>query len=200
MKISSAEFVKSSTTFKECPDAVYPEYAFIGRSNVGKSSLINMLIERKNLAKTSGTPGKTRLINHFLISESWYLCDLPGYGFAKISKSIREKWEHIINNYLLYRENMLCAFVLIDIRHDALENDLKLLSWLGTKGVPFAIVFTKADKLSRTKAQQQRAKYEKKLALQWDPLPPIYVSSAATGEGRDDILGLIADCNSNFNN
>ncbi len=198
MKILSTEFVKSSTSVKECPEPVFPEYAFIGRSNVGKSSLINMLIERKNLAKTSGTPGKTRLINHFLINNKWYLCDLPGYGFAKVSKSIREKWEHIINNYLIYRENMLCAFVLIDIRHDALDNDLKLLSWLGTKGVPFAIVFTKADKLSRTKAQQQRAKYEKKLAMQWNPLPQIYVSSSKTGDGRDDILSLISDCNRDF--
>ncbi len=199
MKITSAEFVKSSTSVKDCPEQVFPEYAFLGRSNVGKSSLINMLIARKNLAKTSGTPGKTRLLNHFLVNDTWYLCDLPGYGFAKISKSIREKWEQTIKNYLHHRENLLCAFVLIDIRHEALKNDLEFLSWMGMKGLPFAIVFTKADKLSRAKVQLQIAKYEKKLALQWEPLPPIYVSSSATGEGRDDILNLISDCNSNFN-
>ena len=199
MKVFSAEFVKSATSVKACPTPVLPEYAFIGRSNVGKSSLINMLAVRKNLAKTSGTPGKTRLINHFLINNSWYLCDLPGYGFAKISKSIREKWEQTIKNYLLHRENLLCAFILIDIRHEPLNNDLDFLSWMGMEGVPFAIVFTKADKLSKAKVQQQLAQYEKKLAFQWEPLPPVYVSSSLTGKGREDILELIEATNKKFN-
>ncbi len=198
MKILSAEFVKSAPSVKECPEPVHPEYAFIGRSNVGKSSLINMLTERKNLAKTSGTPGKTRLINHFIINNNWYLCDLPGYGFAKVSKSIREKWEQTIKSYLHHRENLLCAFILIDIRHEALKNDLDFLSWMGMKGIPFAIVFTKADKLSKSKVQQQLAQYKKKLALQWEPLPPIYISSAATAMGREDILELIEITNKEF--
>lgn len=198
MKIHSAEFVKSATTVKECPEPTFPEYAFIGRSNVGKSSLINMLAERKNLAKTSGTPGKTRLINHFIINNNWYLCDLPGYGFAKVSKSIREKWEHSINNYLLYRENLMCALVLIDIRHNPLKNDIEFLNWLGRKEVPFVIVFTKADKLSDAKADRQVRIYYKELASTWEPVPPIYISSAATKEGREEILELIETTNKGF--
>ena len=198
MKIHSAEFVKSATTVKECPEPTFPEYAFIGRSNVGKSSLINMLTERKNLAKTSGTPGKTRLINHFVINNNWYLCDLPGYGFAKVSKSIREKWEHSINNYLLYRENLMCALVLIDIRHNPLKNDMEFLDWLGMKEIPFVIVFTKADKLSDAKADRQVRIYCKELANAWEPVPPIYISSAATKEGREDILELIETTNKGF--
>ena len=198
MKIHSAEFVKSATTVKECPEPTFPEYAFIGRSNVGKSSLINMLTERKNLAKTSGTPGKTRLINHFIINNNWYLCDLPGYGFAKVSKSIREKWEHTIKNYLIYRENLMCALVLIDIRHNPLKNDMEFLDWLGMKEIPFVIVFTKADKLSDAKADRQVRIYCKELANAWEPVPPIYISSAATKEGREDILELIETTNKGF--
>lgn len=198
MKISSTEFVKSSTSYKDCPKPLFPEYAFIGRSNVGKSSLINMLVQRKNLAKTSGTPGKTRLLNHFLINENWYLCDLPGYGFAKVSKSIREKWEQVIKNYLLHRENLMCALVLIDVRHEALSNDLEFIDWLGRKGIPFVIVFTKADKLSAPKLDLQLQRYQKKLADHWEPLPPMYVSSATTKEGREDILELISITNNEF--
>lgn len=198
MKITSAEFVKSSPSVKESPAPAYPEYAFIGRSNVGKSSLINMLTERKNLAKTSGTPGKTRLINHFLINNNWYLCDLPGYGFAKVSKSIREKWEQLIKNYLLQRENLMCALILIDVRHEALKNDLEFLDWLGMKGIPFVIVFTKADKLSASKLDLHISKYQKKLADHWEPLPPIYVTSAAKKVGREDILELITTTNNEF--
>ncbi len=200
MKIHSAEFVKSATNVKECPAPAFPEYAFIGRSNVGKSSLINMLTERKNLAKTSGTPGKTRLINHFFINDNWYLCDLPGYGFAKVSKSIREKWEHIIKNYLLHRENLMCAFILIDIRHSPLKNDIEFLDWLGRKEVPFVIVFTKADKLSDAKADRQIRIYCKELANTWEPLPSMYISSASTKEGREEILEMIETTNRGFTN
>ena len=198
MKISSAEFVKSSPSVKECPAPAYPEYAFIGRSNVGKSSLINMITERKNLAKTSGTPGKTRLINHFIINNKWYLCDLPGYGFAKVSKSIREKWEQLIKNYLLQRENLMCALVLIDVRHEALKNDLDFLNWLGMKDIPFVIVFTKADKLSVTKLDFHISRYQNKLVDYWEPLPPIFVTSAAKKMGREEILELITTANNEF--
>lgn len=198
MNIISAEFVKSSNKFSGCPDAQFPEYAFIGRSNVGKSSLINMLTGRKGLAKTSGTPGKTRLINHFLINSSWYLCDLPGYGFAKVSKSIRETWETTIKEYLQKRPNLMCSFVLIDIRHEPLQNDLAFLYWLGSKALPIAILFTKADKLSKAKLHYHLSNYEKSLSEYWEPLPAYIVSSSKTGQGRDEILQIIHDCNVEF--
>ncbi len=198
MIIRSAEFVKSSTKYTECPKAPFPEYAFIGRSNVGKSSLINMLVGHKGLAKISGTPGKTRLLNHFLINSSWYLCDLPGYGFAKVSKTIRDKWDGTIKNYLLHRQNLVNTFLLIDIRHEALKNDLDFLNWIGAQGLPVTLVFTKSDKLSKTKIQKQLAAYERKLAEFWNPLPPYLASSSKTGEGKEEILKSIAKWNKDF--
>ncbi len=198
MKISSTEFIKSSNSYTDCPEPAYPEYAFLGRSNVGKSSLINMLVGRKELAKTSGTPGKTRLINHFLINESWYLCDLPGYGFAKVSKSIRQKWDSIIKNYMLHRPNLLCSFVLVDIRHEPLKNDLDFLYWIGSKGLPFVLVFTKADKLSRAQMLRSLAKYEKSLSEYWEPLPPLIVTSSTKALGRDELLEVVSSCNVDF--
>ena len=198
MIIKTAEFVKSSTKHTECPKAPFPEYAFIGRSNVGKSSLINMLVGHKGLAKISATPGKTRLINHFLINSSWYLCDLPGYGFAKVSKTIREKWDGIIKSYLLNRRNLVNTFLLIDVRHEALKNDLDFLNWIGEHGLPVTLVFTKSDKLSKTKVQTQLSAYEQKLAEYWDPLPPYVLTSSKTGEGRQEILKSIATWNKDY--
>ena len=198
MIIANAEFIKSSTSFKDCPVEPYPEYAFLGRSNVGKSSLINMLVGRKNLAKTSGTPGKTRLINHFLINSSWYLCDLPGYGFAKVSKSIREKWDKTIKDFMTRRSNLVCSFVLLDIRHEPLKNDLAFLAWIGSNALPLALVFTKADKLSKPRLDKNLSRYRKVLSEQWDPLPLMFVTSSATGQGRDDILKQISLWNADF--
>ncbi len=157
-----------------------------------------MLTSRKDLAKTSGTPGKTRLINHFLINSSWYLCDLPGYGFAKVSKSIREKWENTIKNFLLKRPNLLCSFVLIDVRHEPLQNDMAFLHWMGSKALPFTILFTKADKLSKTKLHYHLSNYEKNLSQYWEPLPGYIVTSSKTGLGKDEILQIIQTCNSDF--
>ena len=198
MIIKTAEFVKSSTKHTECPKAPFPEYAFIGRSNVGKSSLINTLVGHKGLAKISATPGKTRLLNHFLINSSWFLCDLPGYGFAKVSKTIREKWDGIIKSYLLNRRNLVNTFLLIDVRHEALKNDLDFLNWIGEHGLPVTLVFTKSDKLSKTKVQTQLSAYEQKLAEYWDPLPPYVLTSSKTGEGRQEILKSIATWNKDY--
>ncbi len=198
MIISSAEFIKSSASFRDCPKEPFPEYAFLGRSNVGKSSLINMLVDRKKLAKTSGTPGKTRLINHFLINSSWYLCDLPGYGFAKVSKSIREKWDKIIKDFMIKRPNLMCSFVLLDIRHEPLKNDLDFLSWIGSHALPLALVFTKADKLSKGRLEKNISEYRKILSAQWEPLPLMLVTSSMTGQGREDILKLVAKWNADF--
>lgn len=198
MIISSAEFIKSSASFRDCPNEPFPEYAFLGRSNVGKSSLINMLVDRKKLAKTSGTPGKTRLINHFLINSSWYLCDLPGYGFAKVSKSIREKWDKIIKDFMIKRPNLMCSFVLLDIRHEPLKNDLDFLSWIGSHALPLALVFTKADKLSKGRLEKNISEYRKILSAQWEPLPLMLVTSSMTGQGREDILKLVAKWNADF--
>lgn len=198
MIITSAQFIKSSVSYKECPGDYLPEYAFLGRSNVGKSSLINMLAGRKDLAKTSGTPGKTRLINHFLVNDSWYLCDLPGFGYAKVSKTTREKWENIIKNFLLKRSNLLCSFVLIDIRHEPLQNDLAFLYWMGSKALPIIIVFTKADKLSKAKQHYHLSNYEKSLSEYWEPLPQYIVTSSKTGQGKEEILDIINQCNKGF--
>lgn len=198
MIITSAQFIKSSVSYKECPGDYLPEYAFLGRSNVGKSSLINMLAGRKDLAKTSGTPGKTRLINHFLVNDSWYLCDLPGFGYAKVSKTTREKWENIIKNFLLKRSNLLCSFVLIDIRHEPLKNDLAFLYWMGGKALPIIIVFTKADKLSKAKQHYHLSNYEKSLSEYWEPLPQYIVTSSKTGQGKEEILDIINQCNKGF--
>lgn len=195
MDIRSAEFVISSPMVSMCPKDTKPEYAFIGRSNVGKSSLINMLCNNKKLAKTSATPGKTLLINHFIINKEWYLVDLPGYGFAKRSKKEIAKLEQMINGYILQREQMVNVFVLVDIRLEAQKIDLEFINWLGASSVPFAIVFTKADKLSTTKVQANVAAYKKVLMETWEELPPMFVTSSEKKTGRDEVLDYIAGIN-----
>jgi GTP-binding protein len=198
MNIKAAEFKCSNTKIDKLPPPVLPEYAFIGRSNVGKSSLINALTSRKGLAKTSQTPGKTQLINHFLINENWYIVDLPGYGFAKSSKSSRANWERFIRSYLLKRENLQCVFVLIDSRLEPQKIDLDFCSWLGEKGIPFILVYTKADKQSNLKTQQNVEKFGKALLQSFDELPQQFVTSSETKEGREEILQLIGEINQNF--
>lgn len=191
MQIKNARFIVSSPDYQKCPKPEFPEFAFIGRSNVGKSSLINMLTDRKNLAKTSNTPGKTQLINHFIINENWYLVDLPGYGFAKISKSIRKKWEGMIQNYLLHRTNLLSTFILIDSRLEPQKIDLEFISWMGEKGKPFVLLFTKTDKLSKTKLAINIEKYKNVLLEQWEELPVSILTSAKTSRGKEEILEFI---------
>ncbi len=198
MQIHSAEFVKSSAHVKDCPGASYPEYAFLGRSNVGKSSLINMLTNRNKLAKTSSSPGKTQLINHFIINDAWYLTDLPGYGFAKVPVPVKKKWEKMIKNYLVKRENLMCSFILLDSRHGPMKNDMDFLEWMGQNALPLCLVFTKADKLSRARLQQNLIDYKKRLAEQWDPLPPLITSSTGTKQGKEEILKLIATSNKTY--
>ena len=198
MLIAQAEFVKSSVTYRDCPPPSFPEYAFIGRSNVGKSSLINMLTNHKKLAKISSTPGKTQLINHFLINGSWYLTDLPGFGFAKVPLQIKKKWEKMIKDYLENRENLICTFLLIDIRHEPLANDMQFLDWLGTRQLPFHIVFTKSDKLGKNKLQSNLVAYGKRFSQTWDPLPPHIVSSSENGLGKEEILKKISEWNAGF--
>ncbi len=198
MQITSAVFVKSSAGLKDCPPPDKPEYAFIGRSNVGKSSLINNITQRRSLAKTSSTPGKTQLINHFLINDAWYLTDLPGFGFAKVSKDTRLKWEKMIMNYLIKRDNLLNTFLLVDSRHAPLATDLQFISWFGEQGLPFCLVFTKTDKLSQNKIRSNFELYKKKLSEDWDPLPPVILSSSTTGLGRDAVLEVIAQANTSF--
>ncbi len=198
MKINFADFITSSAKWQQCPDPVKPEYAMIGRSNVGKSSLINMLTGRRKLAKISGTPGKTITINHFMINGEWYLVDLPGYGYAKRSKSERAKWEKMIRGYLLNRQNMMSVFVLVDARHDPQKNDLEFIEWLGMSKIPFVIVFTKADKLSKNQLEQSIAKYKKTLLGSWEELPPMIVTSSETGLGKDEILDYIEENNKVF--
>lgn len=172
-----------------------PEYAFVGRSNVGKSSLINMLLERKQIAKTSQTPGKTQLINHFLINGNWYLVDLPGYGFAKISKSKRSDFSKIIKDYSEYRKNLVCLFVLVDSRHKPQKNDLLFIEWLGEKQIPFSIVFTKTDKLAKLTREKNIEEYKKVLLTDWETLPGIFITSSETSLGREDILNYIEKLN-----
>lgn len=198
MLVKSAEFVKSSKFVNECPKPDLPEYAFIGRSNVGKSSLINMLCGKKGLAKTSSTPGKTQLINHFLIDESWLIADLPGYGFAKISKEIRVKWEKMIMNFLLSRDNLMSTFILIDSRIEPQSIDLEFISWMGTRQLPFSIVFTKTDKLKTNEMIRNIEKFKKALLENWDELPTLFLSSTETKKGKDDILGFIDQTNPLF--
>jgi GTP-binding protein len=197
-RVKTAEFLISNTDPAKCPAPDKPEYAFIGRSNVGKSSLINMLTGFKSLAKTSSTPGKTQLINHFLINEQWYLVDLPGYGFAKSSKSNRSKWQKMIRTYLESRENLICTFVLIDSRLEPQKIDLEFVNWLGTKGVPISLIFTKADKQSLNKTQSNIAKFNKELKKTWESIPPEYVTSAETSYGREEVLDFIEVCNLSF--
>ena len=196
--IKSAEFVISNSDVRKCPQDNKPEYAFIGRSNVGKSSLINMLTDKKKLAMTSATPGKTLLINHFLINKEWYLVDLPGYGYAKRSKSQNDKLQEIISGYILGREQMTSLFVLIDCRHEPQKIDLEFIEWLGENGIPFSIVFTKADKLTRTALASNIASYKRRLLEEWEELPPIFITSAESKAGRDELLQYINDINSNL--
>ncbi|MDE7180724.1 MAG: ribosome biogenesis GTP-binding protein YihA/YsxC [Muribaculaceae bacterium] len=192
MDIKNAKFEISSPDVKGCPDTDVPEYAFIGRSNVGKSSLINMLCKSKKMAKTSQTPGKTLLINHFRMDDgSWYLVDLPGYGFAKRGKEQREKLEKLIEGYILNRRQLACLFVLIDIRHDPQKIDMEFIDWIGEHDVPFCLIFTKADKLGPVAGQRHVDDYCKELKLTWSELPPIFVSSSEKGKGRQEILDYI---------
>lgn len=195
MNITSAEFVKSSANNEQCPTDGRPEYAFIGRSNVGKSSLINMLTNRKSLAKTSGTPGKTQLINHFLINEKWHIVDLPGYGFAKVSKKDRKGFQQLITDYLAQRGNLVNVFVLIDARHEPQKIDLEFLRWCGENRVPFAIVFTKIDKCSSTELSKNLTRYKKKLLLEWETLPPVFSTSATGKIGQNELLSFIDQLN-----
>ena len=191
MKIKDAVFVISNSELSKCPTDAKPEFAFIGRSNVGKSSLINMLTGKKSLAKTSGTPGKTQLINHFLIDEKWYLVDLPGFGYAKASKSKRFQWEKFIEEYLTKRETLLNIFVLLDARLEPQQIDLEFMNWCGEKGLPFSMVFTKIDKLSSTALQKNLAKYKKEMLKYWDELPPLFTSSATSNFGKEPLLNYI---------
>ena len=193
--IKTAEFVISNSDVRKCPQDGKPEYAFIGRSNVGKSSLINMLTGRKKLAMTSATPGKTLLINHFIINNEWYLVDLPGYGYAKRSKSQNEKLQEIISGYILDREQMTLQFVLIDCRHEPQKIDLEFIQWLGENGVPFSIIFTKADKLTKTALASNIAAYKKRLLEEWEELPPVFVTSSESAVGRDEVLQYINEVN-----
>ncbi len=198
MQISNAEFICSNTRVDQLPEPVLPEYAFIGRSNVGKSSLINALTGRKGLAKTSQTPGKTQLINHFLINKTWYLVDLPGYGYAKTSRSNRADWDKFIRRYLTDRENLQCVFVLVDSRLTPQKKDLDFCCWLGEKGIPFMLAFTKADKQSRVKSDQHIAGFRKAL-LQWfEETPPYFLTSSETKTGVDELLAAIDGVNARF--
>jgi GTP-binding protein len=198
MQIFHAEYVTSSVKNSQCPAPDRPEYAFIGRSNVGKSSLINMITGRRKLAKVSGSPGKTITINHFLIDQTWYLVDLPGYGYAKRSKSERAKWEKMIRNYLLNRENLLTVFLLIDIRHEPQKNDLEFMEWLAVSQIPFSIVFTKSDKLSKAKMEAMVSGYKKHLLKEWEELPNILVTSSTNSKGKDVLLSYISQTNTIF--
>lgn len=195
MDIKSVEFVISNTDYLKCPDSRLPEYAFIGRSNVGKSSLINMLCNRKDLAMTSSKPGKTLLINHFLINNNWHLVDLPGYGYATTGKKMRDQLKNIIESYILNREQLTCLFLLIDCRHEPQKIDLEFMEWLGENGVPFSIVFTKLDKLSHVKGVESIRAYKEKLEEQWEELPPIFLTSSEKRSGRDEVLGYIEEIN-----
>ena len=198
MQINSAEFLTSNTVYTKCPPADKPEYAFIGRSNVGKSSLINMLTNRKSLAKTSSTPGKTQLINHFLINTNWYLVDLPGYGFARVSKTSKAAWDKMIRDYLENRENLMSVFVLVDIRLDPQPIDVRFVNWLGEKQIPFAIVFTKADKISKQQVIYSVEQFKKELKKTWAELPLIFITSSEKRTGRDEILDYISGVNEDY--
>ena len=195
MEIKSAEFVISNTDVRKCPEGNLPEYAFIGRSNVGKSSLINMITNKKGLAMTSQKPGKTLLINHFLIYDNWFLVDLPGYGYAQRGKEGRENIRKIIENYVHYREQLTCLFVLLDCRHEPQKIDLEFMEWLGENGVPFAIIFTKTDKISKSRLASNIEQYKKRLLETWEELPTILTSSSETKSGKDEILDFIDNIN-----
>ncbi len=198
MKIKSAEFVISNSDVSKCPDTKLPEYAFIGRSNVGKSSLINALTNRKDLAKTSGRPGKTQLINHFLINQSWYLVDLPGYGYARVSKSSKKTFQKFITQYFEKREQMICAFVLIDSRHKPQPIDMEFMTWLGEHQIPFCIIFTKADKLKPKALERNIEEYKAEMLQTWVEMPQYFVTSSASGIGTEEVLDYIQSINDNF--
>ena len=200
MIIKSAKYVISSPSFDLCPKADKPEFAFIGRSNVGKSSLINMLVKQKNLAKTSGTPGKTQMINHFEINEKWYLVDLPGYGYAKVAQNSRRRWEQMIENYLRKRENLVNIFVLIDSRHKPQKIDLEFVNQLGKWEIPFTVVFTKSDKEKKTVVERNVAAFLAAMREEWEFLPQSFVTSAEKNIGRDEVLGFIGQCLNTANN
>lgn len=195
MTINSVQFVKSSAKLDQCPEPGKPEYAFVGRSNVGKSSLINSLTGRRKLALTSGNPGKTRLINHFIVNEAWYLVDLPGYGYAKLSKKEREKFDGMIKKYLIGRPNLACLFLLIDIRHEPQQIDLEFVNWLGENMVPFNLVYTKADKVSQEIASENINKFKTAMLETWESLPEIFITSSVKNSGREDILRYIENTN-----
>jgi GTP-binding protein len=195
MKIKSAEFIVSNSEVEKCPKNNLPEYAFIGRSNVGKSSLINMLTDRKSLAKTSGRPGKTQLINHFLINKNWYLVDLPGYGYARVSKSSKQKFQKFITNYFEQRKQLVSAFVLVDIRHKPQPIDLEFMQYLGESGLPFGIIFTKADKLKPMAIERHVNEYCEELLKTWEELPLYFVTSSSKSIGKDDLLEFIGSTN-----
>jgi GTP-binding protein len=195
MLIRDARFVSSNTQLSACPPPTLPEYAFIGRSNVGKSSLLNMLTQRNGLAKTSSTPGKTQVINHFIINDEWYLVDLPGYGYARVSKSSRADWSKMINAYLTRRENLTCVCVLLDSRHPPQAVDLEFMEKLGEDGVPFVMIFTKTDKQSLTRTNELIKTYLAKMGETWDELPRYFITSAETGAGRDEVLDFITEVN-----
>ena len=196
MKINTADFVISNTDVSKCPKEQLPEYAFIGRSNVGKSSLINMLTNKSKLAKTSGKPGKTQLINHFKINNSWFLVDLPGYGYAKVSKSKRQTFQAFIKDYFLQRTQLVCSFVLVDSRHEPQKIDLDFMQFLGESGIPFCIIFTKSDKLKLSQLNRNVEVYIKKMTQTiWEEMPPYFVTSASNKNGKDELLKYIADLN-----
>lgn len=195
MHIKTAEFVMSNSEVSKCPKNRIPEYAFIGRSNVGKSSLINMITGRKSLAKTSGRPGKTQLINHFIINNNWHLVDLPGYGYAKVSKTAKKKFQQFITDYFLQREQLVWAFVLIDIRHEPQKIDLEFMQWMGENSVPFSIIFTKADKLKPKAIERNINDYIKVLLETWEEAPRHFITSATSSLGQDDVLQFIDNTN-----
>lgn len=200
MIIKDAHFVSSNSRFDKLPKDNVPEYAFIGRSNVGKSSLINALVQRKGLAKTSSTPGKTIAINHFMVNHSWYLVDLPGYGYAQRSKKSREEWRVMLANYISRRRNLLYTFVLVDSRIEPQNSDIGFMEWLGENQVPFCIVFTKADKISKAELDRNVDTYKKRLLEEWEELPPIFITSSETKQGRDEILDFIEKQNKELEN
>ncbi|MGB0304383.1 MAG: ribosome biogenesis GTP-binding protein YihA/YsxC [Flavobacteriaceae bacterium] len=195
MKVKSAEFVMSNSAVDKCPNQPLPEYAFIGRSNVGKSSLINMLVQRKSLAKTSGRPGKTQLINHFVINKNWYLVDLPGYGYARVSKKSKKTFQKFITQYFEQRRQLVLAFVLVDIRHEPQPIDVEFMAYLGHQQIPFHIIFTKADKLKPMAQTEAVKKYEQELLNHWEEMPQYFISSSSNGQGREELLQYIDQLN-----
>lgn len=198
MEIKSAVFELSSPDLTHCPEGAMKEYAFIGRSNVGKSSLLNMLVSKKGLAKTSGTPGKTQLINYFKVNDAWYMVDLPGYGYAKVSKKVRSTFHKMITNYITKRENLVNLFVLVDSRHEPQKIDLEFMEFLGVEGIPFSIVFTKIDKMSSTQLQKNLKAYRNKMLKQWEEMPKTFITSSESGVGRDELLNYIDEMNGLF--